>query len=139
MPTLTLTAAGSSALFSGDFDPTDMQLGSDNFDRRLLRGITDIGTVVRELIDFLHAHRQRNSVCQSASIPMTPRLMTTSAHAWQLWAGDPSDAGSILLGVGSTGDTTIYGEKQLGRDLLASGSFLLTNGSGCQRVVSLRA
>ena len=122
MPTLTLTNAGSAALFSGDFDPTHMELGSDALTGGLA-GVTDIGTVVRELsISYMLTGNE----IQFASIDTNDTEAYDDFRTLAVWAGDPSDSNSILLGAGSTGDTTIYGEKNLGRDLLVSGSFSLS-------------
>ena len=122
MPTLTLHDDGAQALFDGDFDPTHMQLGSDAITSGL-DTLPDIGTVVRTLsISYMLTGNE----IQFASIDTDDAEAYDDFRTLAVWAGDPSDAGSILLGVGSTGDTTIYGEKQLGRDLLVSGSFLLT-------------
>ena len=122
MPTLTLTNAGSGALFSGDFDPTHMELGSDELTGGLA-AITDIGTVIRELsISYMLTGNE----IQFASIDTDDAEAYDDFRTLGVWAGDPSNSNSILLGVGSTGDATIYGEKSLGRDLLVSGSFQLT-------------
>ncbi len=122
MPILALTNAGSAALFSGHFDPTHMELGSDALLGNLV-GITDIGTVVRELTI---AYMLTGNEIQFASIDTNDAQAYDDFRTLAVWAGDPSLASSILLGANSTGDATIYGEKKLGRDLLVSGGFLLT-------------
>ena len=122
MPTLTLHDDGAQALFDGDFDPTHMQLGSDALTSGL-DTLTNIGTVVQTL---LISYMLTGNEIQFASIDTDDAEAYDDFRTLAVWAGDPSNASSILLGVGSTGDTAIYGEKQLGRDLLVSGSFLLT-------------
>ena len=117
MPDLATTNAGRNALANGDYAPTHMEIGSQGLTGSLI-GRTSIGTRIA-VIDA-------SFVVVNANIAYVG-IDTDDARTYNdfrtlgVWAGHPDDAGSILLEIGSTGDTSIYGEKQADVDLLISG------------------
>ena len=122
MALLTTTDLGDAALLAGNFSVAYLELGSDQIASADYKAATDIGTAIKSLIaQFMITSNE----FQFVAVDTDDTAAYDDFRTLGLWDGDPADAGSELLAIGSTGSAQVYGEKPLGIDLIVSGGLRL--------------
>ena len=128
MPDLTKTTAGITRLLQAGVQPTHLQYGSVAVVAGDLVSRTSVGGV---LVTVAVTEAVVDNESQFIGVDDTDANAYTTFRTLGLWhvpdGSNPGDAESVLLGIGSTGNATTYGDKVANIDLIVSGSIQLTD------------
>ena len=123
MPMTTLTITGATHLLSSGDPVTHLQLGSGHADLADLESLTAVPGAFKTLPA---AAATVGNVTNVFGEDTDDAAAYTNFSTLGLWVGDPADASSILLSVGSAAAGQTYGDKVLNIDLLISAGVALS-------------
>ena len=123
MPAVTLTTAGATELLTSGTEFTHLQFASDAIAAGDLAATT---ALTGSLAIVAAAEAVIGVESQFSGVDDDDTRNYVNFRTLGVWSGAPADSGSTLMAVGSTGDTTTYGDKVVNIDLHATGSLQLT-------------